>query len=182
MGKSRGDNRGRYQPVNIAMLDATPPPRQPTGQHASAQFHHGSISSADSNSLNHYAGSSHPTSPLLASHRSPAVNQRRAGRIPVNTVVNERGLVSLQNINDTASEQPVYHEPFQNYGPVKSSNSHSHSPSSEEAAVGMVASGGNSQNGGDGASSGSSAERRAAKRHEEDQEPKLHLIRKGRII
>ena len=110
MPKSRGrtPNEGRVARYH---LEATPPPRQgdPNGL-----FHgHGSLSSADSGSLNHFGASfSHPTSPLLANHRGGA--PRRAGSVTSgrppnqhNTVVNEHGVVTLQ-ISENDCDQPVY--------------------------------------------------------------------------
>ena len=105
MPKSRGRTSTETRAARYH-LEATPPPRQ------GGLFHHGSLSSADSGSLNHFGASfSHPTSPLLANHRGTAA--RRAGSSNSRlsnlhqTVVNENGIVTLQ-ISENDSDQPVY--------------------------------------------------------------------------
>ena len=96
MPKSRGRTSTESRSARFH-LDATPPTR-----HAGLFHHGGSLSSADSGSLNHF---SHPTSPLLTGRTGTS---RRTGRAaPLNTVVNEHGVVTLQ-ISDNDLDQPVY--------------------------------------------------------------------------
>ena len=112
MSKSRGRTSTDVRSTRFH-LDATPT------RHAGLFHHGGSLSSADSGSLNHF---SHPTSPLLTGtgSRDRTGTSRRSGRpLPVassvmNTVVNEHGVVTLQ-INDSDADQPVY-QVFNLYG------------------------------------------------------------------